>query len=791
MSSERNRLVGSAEEACAWRPAGWCATRTRPRLLMTSSARELVASRKASERNRQPDDRDIDAPRKAQMADNSSSQHPQAFSSDAPATAAAEDRFNRYPFAEAIGRAIRALPSGANMVIGLHGPWGEGKTSVLNFIRETLKGDDGPAVVSFNPWRFSDEAGILTGFFETIATAINARLATKREDVCKTIAQYARYVAPLDKRLGDAQQLMEVGARASVEQLRERLVAALADETRRIVVLIDDIDRLDKHEIQTLFRLVKACADFPNVVYVLAFDDGVVAKALSERYGSQERDGRAFLEKIIQVPLKLPLAAREDLRKMCFEGVDTALASIDTELSQEEVGRFVQVFGEGVEVRLTTPRLAKRYGNALCFALPGLRGEVNIVDLLLVEALRVFFPGVYNVVRSNQGDFCGVEREQRGSSSGEPRAVLQLDPVLTRLGTDEQESVKALLGNLFPRLSGAYRKMHYGPDWLEGWATEKRACSPSYCSRYFTYAIAPNDVPDRDIEELQRIAEQSPHGLCEMAAKLLTPQRAARVIEKLRRKAEAFPPDAAERLATCLAPLGATLPKRRAVLAFAEPPAQCAILISELLARIPGGVQRKAAALRVVQLADRVWFASECAHWMYVTDDESKLDRNTLAKEEMVDIDNAVADRIADAASGGVEMLADEGAQPIRLLFDWYRARGKEPVEKYLLGAFAKDPRAVSVFLRAAAPATWVSGSATARVGDIDARVVEGLEKLIDIDRLAELVEEHCPGDFKKPEWSRSTKKPVDARLAQQFICVYRQRKDSGEKPKEPPELKE
>ena len=723
------------------------------------------------------------------MAENSSSEDPHAFCCDAPATAVAEDRFNRFPFAEAIARAIRALPGGANMVIGLHGPWGEGKTSVLNFIRETLEADVRTEIVSFNPWRFCDEAGMLTGFFETIATAIDAKLTTKKEDLCKTLAQYAKCLAPLDKRLGDAQRLAQDGAQASVEQLRERLVAALAEETRRIVVLIDDIDRLDKHEIQTLFRLVKACADFPNVVYVLAFDDVMVAKALSERYGSEERDGRAFLEKIIQLPLTLPLAALQDLRKMCFEGVDRALAGIDTELSQEEVGRFVQMFGEGVEVRLTTPRLAKRYGNALSFALPGLRGEVNIADLLLVEALRVFFPEVYNVVRSNQQDFCGVEPEHRSNSTGDPRAVLELDPALTRLRTDEQESVKALLGNLFPRLSGVYRNMHHGPDWLEGWAKENRVCSPSYCSRYFTYAIAPNDVPDRDIEELQRIAAQSPDGLSQMAAKLLTPERAASVIEKLRRMAETFTPEAAERLAMCLAPLGATLPNRRALYGFAEPPAQCAMLIANLLDRIPAGDQRKAAALRVVQLAQPLWFASACAQWMYVTDDESKLDRNTLAKDEMVEIDNAVADRIADAATTGVEMLAAEGAQPMRLLFHWHSARGKEPVEKYLLGAFAHDPGAVSVFLRAAAPTTWVSGSPTARVGDIDGRVVEGLEKLIDIDRLAELVQKHCPGDFENPEHSRSTKQPVDARLAEQFMQVYRSRKESSAEPNEPAEL--
>ncbi len=89
---------------------------------------------------------------------------------------------------------------------------------------------------------------------------------------------------------------------------------------------MDDIDRLDKQEVQAIFKLVKLSADFPFVSYVLAFDEEMVAAALAEKYGNLEA-GKKFLEKIIQVPLHLPPVRSEILRDLCFEGINAASES--------------------------------------------------------------------------------------------------------------------------------------------------------------------------------------------------------------------------------------------------------------------------------------------------------------------------------------------------------------------------------------------------------------------------------------------------------------------------------
>ena len=67
--------------------------------------------------------------------------------------------------------------------------------------------------------------------------------------------------------------------------------------------MVDDIDRLEAEEMRQLFTVIKALADFPNVIYLLAFDQAVVVQAI-EKYSGMP--GQAYLEKIIQVPFVVP-----------------------------------------------------------------------------------------------------------------------------------------------------------------------------------------------------------------------------------------------------------------------------------------------------------------------------------------------------------------------------------------------------------------------------------------------------------------------------------------------------
>ena len=106
---------------------------------------------------------------------------PLEFSNDRPLTDRQHDCLNRATFADRIAGVLLGLPKGASLVVGIHGPWGDGKTTVLNLLRSELSSNDAIVVRDFNPWRLTDDEAMLRGFFSVLAEAIGASLSTTFE----------------------------------------------------------------------------------------------------------------------------------------------------------------------------------------------------------------------------------------------------------------------------------------------------------------------------------------------------------------------------------------------------------------------------------------------------------------------------------------------------------------------------------------------------------------------------------------------------------------------------------
>lgn len=421
------------------------------------------------------------------------------YSSDAPVTTKVEDIFSRWKFSERVAQVIASRRDPSSIVIGLYGRWGDGKTSVLNFIEQSLNTNDDVICIKFNPWRFGTEDQLLMGFFNQIADALNTKLAT-REDRLKDIGN--KILKPMSSAAG----MPVVGDIVSsyismpdINDFKSRTEALLKDSQKRVLILIDDVDRLDKTEIHALFRLVKLTADFKYTSYILAFDKDIVASSLQDRYStSQGNSGEAFLEKIIQVPLHLPHIDKQTLRSFCFQGVDTALELANIQLTEEQAQDFARNFVSAFDSCITTPRKAKLYGNILTFSLPILKGEVNPVDLMLIEGIRAFYPRLYESIRDNEKLFSGTFPTSSGSSYDADKDLIKIliDNALSTTTSSNKEDLKELLKSLFPKLQAVYGKMHYAGDSHKIWNDNQKICSKNYFSRYFGYSVSPSDVSD-------------------------------------------------------------------------------------------------------------------------------------------------------------------------------------------------------------------------------------------------------------------------------------------------------
>lgn len=634
---------------------------------------------------------------------------------DRPITRAEEDRFGRYEFAARIAKVISSLKDSSSIVISVNAPWGEGKTSVLNMIEEGLSHTGNTLVLRFNPWRFPDEERLLLNFFNTLAERLKFDLKEVSEKIgegfrdfvsCLSNIQIAGFgigsgpKEVLDKRLPNP----------DVEEIKRRISDALLNSPKKIVIFMDDIDRLNNREIQAVFRLVKLTADFPNTAYVLAFDDEKVSASLAEQFGSQEA-GHSFLEKIVQVPLPVPPAAPQILRKMVFEGVESALTLAEVELAQEEIERLVMVFDKSFNRMLSSPRAVKRFTNMLSFVLPILKGEANSLDLIFIEAVRAFFPKLYEAIRSEPDLFLRDSLAfHLPNTNNRQEEKKHFDEVMAKpmsgLSRQDKEGALFILQVLFPKIReyGITTADYYVKTGYEDFEAKKRIATSRYFRRYFNYGVPPNDISDRELALfIDNIAGTEVEQIMERLESLSSGNRAEVLIWKLRMQEDEISSERARKLALALSRRSDLIPEghRDDNVINIGLLAQTAILLRQLIGRIDDTDERENTAKEVARNIERLPLAYEFSRKI------KKLKKEPYSEEFVAVVSDQCEHEISQifaaklASSAESVPLEDSHPQYRREFYIAWRWGAQESLQQYAQRRLQKRPEDVGRFLNA------------------------------------------------------------------------------------------
>jgi len=631
------------------------------------------------------------------------------YSDDAPIRSHAEDRFSRWAFAERVAGVIASRQDSSSLVLGIYGPWGDGKTSVLNMMAAELEKHDDVVVIHFNPWHFESEGQLIRGLFGTLADRAGKSLATKGEQFGDVLKRYSGILSMASIALGGTIQvnpgegLERLGEQlSSVElgTLKDRLDALLIESGKRLVILIDDLDRLDRTDIHLLLKLVKLSASFANTAYVIACDDEMIAASLGERYGSGDvQAGRQFMEKIIQVPLHLPNAETDDLQALAFEGVQAVLDQNGIEIRREDAEAFASRFVKGILPALVTPRQIKRYINSIRFAVPLLKDEVNVAEQLLIEGIRVAYPNLYLAIRNGQATFTGRAGHLLHREKDKADQQARLDSALESVGLVERPAVRALLEDLFPRTSN----MGYGSDWDPEWAKEQRIASSEYFRRYFQYSVPRRDVSDQLIGSLGDAASAGDTHSIGTFLKAISDQLAwSRALDKMFAALDSIDSVGLHHLAVELAAYSPHLPDQRGGFSeFLAPMRRAAGFVEQAIARLPVG-ERLGVSQTVLSKSDLV-FANECFRWLRM-EPKKPIRPTTLSSEEITELGTYMAQRIGTALSQGdpSSFESDLG----RLLWVWKEYQPKE-ASTFFEGRFNNDPMDAIRFLGTFVGRAW------------------------------------------------------------------------------------
>jgi predicted KAP-like P-loop ATPase len=290
----------------------------------------------------------------------------------------------------------------------------------------------------------------------------------------------------------------------------ENMKAALARLPKRIVVLLDEIDRMEKEELLTLLKVVRGVSSLPNLSFVCAAERQTL---ITTAKGEVNDENNRYFEKFFPASIQIPNIDQEALRKAGIERLTTAFRRLDWFNNESEAESYRKqiddLWTERIAPFCRTLRAIGLLANDVGTAAALLRREVYPVDLTLVELLRRFKPSVYDLIGRNSEVLTGGESWTKGGayrSDKEKEAWgKRLAAEIRKLagGDEEAETVERILHDLFPKFDAIVGKFRFA-DNRTGGEEEKRIAHPGMFAAYFRYELPDAMFSSVELEEFLR-----------------------------------------------------------------------------------------------------------------------------------------------------------------------------------------------------------------------------------------------------------------------------------------------
>lgn len=714
--------------------------------------------------------------------------HQSWLSADQPIDRIDQDRLNRKDFASQLASSVSGWSGKQSLTIALNGAWGSGKSSIKNMAVQSLKEQKGigVAIIEFNPWRWVSQDQLAEAFFREIGQALGHE---GESDAAKEIAkQWHKYAALFDasasltsgfeklltwavgiagvlsvasgtsqfssvlrpattafgvfavvaagfllasgKTAGRIAGYFDAKASAAaqtLEEAKEALAQSLLKRTAPIVVVLDDVDRLTQAQTALLFQLVKANADLPNFVYLMLFQRDVVEKSLNL---VSNECGAEFLEKIVQVGLDIPRIEHSRVEAVLFEGLDNLLKGI-SEAEFDQV-RWGNAYVGGLRQYFETLRDVKRYLASLSFYMSLVKREggfeVDTIDFLTIEAIRIFSPGLYSAIGKAKDVLTSTGRPTDQATQAKFKSAVK------SLFDSEPEARRVPLGGvintLFPGIEWVSGGSQRGTEFLAIWLRERRICSPEMFDRFFQFGIPENDISQAEINQVIALAGDR-QGLVQSLTGLNRRGLLPLLVERLEVYKDDIPVDAAVPFVTALFDIGDVIPEDPPGV-FIGPSTHIRRVVHWYLRREPDQSQRMETLSQSIQETSGLMQPLILAY-----DEVSPKRREENPESCLVSLEDAEklktlsVNKVSSAAKDG-KLAGSEKLGPI--LYRWLDWGSADEVRQWVSNV-ASSPEGALTILR-----SLVERGTTQTMGDQVGRVtwqvsLENLERFVDLEK--------------------------------------------------------
>ena len=240
------------------------------------------------------------------------------FIDDNPISLLDDDKLKRREFSESLAQSILNYKTEHCLTISLMGKWGSGKTSIINMVQDYWSQSDYEnIIVHFDPWYFSNRDDLIFQFFDILSKISEKDFTDKINiDNLKRFGKSLINMTSFSLNVGlasvnfDPELNNEINDGETLLGLKKTISDEFKKLNQKVIIIIDNMDRLSDKEVSQILMLVKSLADFPNVVYILSFDKDAVLGSLNNL---NVHAPEMFLEKIIQIPIVVPEIRKSQL----------------------------------------------------------------------------------------------------------------------------------------------------------------------------------------------------------------------------------------------------------------------------------------------------------------------------------------------------------------------------------------------------------------------------------------------------------------------------------------------
>jgi hypothetical protein len=362
-----------------------------------------------------------------------------------------EDLLESERQAKSFAETVLASGAHSGLVFGVDGPWGVGKTSFINLAERYWASEKDRAIVCrFEPLRYASEPDLADRLIRDLSAAIQKKVFAP--EFRPAASRYSRLI----KGKADVSflgfKLSLEPSQETIDELLDDIDEVLRRINRRVIIVIDDLDRLDAKTTNNVLFATRRTFNLSQATYVLCYDTEVLVEGKEE--GARARE---FLEKFVTVKLSLFVDSSNirDFLLRDWQREDQQLGSIpsDTMLKLGAVLNELADILDGALAAKYLPligdlRKVKRFINAMLLVQLEKndlgRTDFNRRDLINLMLLHLNYPGVFRQIYAEETEGrCGTFAVRHERGPGGTREFKNSRELLTLI--EEQKNAAAFL----------------------------------------------------------------------------------------------------------------------------------------------------------------------------------------------------------------------------------------------------------------------------------------------------------------------------------------------------------